>query len=72
MADFDLTLIEAENLSKAETYEIDFVSGHSVGDVVDSAGAVVDAITDVHGGVVIRAGDANGAKTLVLLSLIHI
>lgn len=67
MASFDLTLIEPVNLATAKTVEIDFVSGHSVGDIIEADGTVSGAITDNILGVLIRAGDANGKRSLVLV-----
>lgn len=66
MASFDLTLLESLNLDTARTQSIDFVSGHSVGDIIEADGTVSGAVGDTIMGVVIRAGSAS-AKTLVLI-----
>lgn len=66
MAAIDLTAIEPESLSMAETYEVDFVSGHSIGDIVRPDGTVVAGATESVGGIVLRVGSVDGDKTLVL------
>lgn len=66
MASFDLTLIDEENPSASEAYDIDFVTGHTVGDIIEMDGTVSGGISDILMGVVVRAGDANGKKTRVL------
>lgn len=66
MADVDLTGIRAVNLDEAETYSVPFIAGHSVGDIVRPSGAIVAAVNQNHGGIVIRPGNAEGNRTLVL------
>lgn len=67
MADVTLTGITIENPSDATTYDVDFVSGHSVGDVVRYSGAVITGATQAPAGIVTRVGDANGKKTQILV-----
>jgi hypothetical protein len=67
MADIDLTgIVLISSPDEAETYSVDFATGHSVGDIVRPSGAIVGGISQNHGGLVIHAGDANGNKTLIL------
>lgn len=65
MADYDLSKISMENPEKCETYEVTHIAAHDVGDVVKPDGAIVAAVGDEIGGIIIRVGDARN-KSLVL------
>jgi hypothetical protein len=65
MADYDFTAITLENAEKAITYEVDHIAAHDIGDLVQPDGAIVAAIGNEVGGIIIRVGDARN-KSLVL------
>lgn len=65
MADFDLSQVSPENIDEAETFSVPWIAAHSIGDIVQPDGAIVAAIGNQVGGVVIRVGDAKN-KTLVM------
>lgn len=66
MAVIDLTTIEPESLDMAETYETAFATGHTIGDIIRPNGVVNTGATQSVGGIVIRPGNADGDRTLVL------
>lgn len=60
-----MSKVTVENLSRASTFEVTHIAAHDIGDLVQPDGAIVAAIGDPVGGIVIKVGDAKN-PTLVL------